>query len=160
MSLQKQAYLDWISCAASTTSTVDAACASASEVLTEKIETLTLDTPFEEEKIGTNAFGDCLRDTPPKMSDDQFNQWSVAPNLSAVASIPNDSGRLADNVPSAEEGSDVNLCPDEQPLTFGELMTLVQKGEPIPGVEELNIQATNTDPTESTRPVAKKPWET
>ena len=49
---------------------------------------------------------------------------------------------------------------EKYPASFAEIMELVQKGEPIPGVEELNIEPTNTEPTPSTRPPTKKPWET
>ena len=45
------------------------------------------------------------------------------------------------------------------PASFNELVELLQKGEPIPGVIELNIQPTNAYPTASARSCAKKPWE-
>ena len=45
------------------------------------------------------------------------------------------------------------------PASFSEIMELVQKGEQIPGVLDLNIEPTNALPTESVKPPAKKPWE-
>ena len=49
---------------------------------------------------------------------------------------------------------------EQYPASFAEIMELVQKGEPIPGVEELNIEPTNSEPTQCARLPSKKPWET
>ena len=49
---------------------------------------------------------------------------------------------------------------EKYPASFVEIMELVQKGEPIPGVEELNIEPTNSEPTQCPRLPSKKPWET
>ena len=47
----------------------------------------------------------------------------------------------------------------ESALSFAEIMELVQSGQPIPGVETLNIEATNQEPTTSSLPRILKPWE-
>lgn len=44
-------------------------------------------------------------------------------------------------------------------LGFSEIMELVTKGLPIPGVEALDIKPTGTELTESTQNRVKKPWE-
>ena len=46
------------------------------------------------------------------------------------------------------------------PLDFTELMGMIQRGEQIPGVEELNIEPTNSLPTLSQANSVRKPWET
>lgn len=45
------------------------------------------------------------------------------------------------------------------PASFSEIAKLIEKGEKIPGVEQLNIKPTNTEPTPSTHERVTKPWE-
>ena len=47
----------------------------------------------------------------------------------------------------------------EGTLSFSEVMEKVERGEKLPGVEELNIEATNSEITESQCQRVKKPWE-
>ena len=48
----------------------------------------------------------------------------------------------------------------QYPLDFTELMGMIQRGEQIPGVEDLNIEPTNSLPTLSQANSVRKPWET
>lgn len=52
-----------------------------------------------------------------------------------------------------------NSSEPSYPLSFYDLMWMIEKGEQIPGVEELDIGPTNEDPTASSICRKKKPWE-
>ena len=80
------------------------------------------------------------------------NQPIYCDSFSSVGQLEEPTGCISSEVHSEEH--------EKYPASFAEIMELVQKGEPIPGVEELNIEPTNTEPTPSTRPPTKKPWET
>ena len=48
---------------------------------------------------------------------------------------------------------------ESAPLSFSKVIEMVEKGEKLPGVEELNIEPTNSQVTESQCNRLKKPWE-
>ncbi|XP_070556791.1 uncharacterized protein [Ptychodera flava] len=62
--------------------------------------------------------------------------------------------------PEACSSSQVNETGPQYPSSFFDLLQKIEKGEPLPGVEELNIQPTNTSPLESTMDRKPKPWQT
>ncbi|XP_069465022.1 uncharacterized protein C6orf226 homolog [Ambystoma mexicanum] len=53
-----------------------------------------------------------------------------------------------------EEGDEDSSVP------FSEILQLVQSGQEIPGLQKLNINATQESPTASQMPRRSKPWET
>ena len=60
----------------------------------------------------------------------------------------------------ANEAKDIELASSPQyPESFQEIIDMVQKGLPLPGVEDLNIEPTNTPPTKPCASRLMKPWE-
>ena len=63
------------------------------------------------------------------------------------------------------EASQCNINSDSgedmvhDPLSFFDLLRLVERGEPIPGVAELCVEPTNDEPTPPTASRIRKPWE-
>nr|XP_006823248.1 PREDICTED: uncharacterized protein LOC102805027 [Saccoglossus kowalevskii] len=55
--------------------------------------------------------------------------------------------------------TDADAAGPQYPSSFFDLLQKIEKGEPLPGVEELNIQPTNTPATESSLATKMKPWE-
>ncbi|CAG03908.1 unnamed protein product [Tetraodon nigroviridis] len=45
------------------------------------------------------------------------------------------------------------------PLSFAEVMQLVQEGKEVPGVTKMDVQPTNQSPTPSRMERMRKPWE-
>ncbi|KAJ7341209.1 hypothetical protein JRQ81_005052 [Phrynocephalus forsythii] len=51
------------------------------------------------------------------------------------------------------------LPPLDSKVSFSEILRLVQTGQDIPGLQKLNITATNESPTPSQMAPKPKPWE-
>ena len=47
----------------------------------------------------------------------------------------------------------------QYPTSFSEIVKIIEKGDTVPGVEHLNIQPTNAEPTPSSMERVPKPWE-
>lgn len=63
---------------------------------------------------------------------------------------------------SEEEGQNSPADPPPAPDTsasFSEILHLIQSGQDIPGLQKLNISATNGSPTPSQMTQKPKPWE-
>ena len=61
----------------------------------------------------------------------------------------------ADIIADSEKGESKRAV-----LSFSDIVGLVESGDPIPGLEQLNIEPTNEMPTQSVIAKGKKPWET
>lgn len=59
-----------------------------------------------------------------------------------------------------ELGSNVEEGDEDSSVPFSEILHLVQTGQEIPGLQKLNISATQENPTASQMPRRSKPWET
>ena len=58
--------------------------------------------------------------------------------------------------------SDSNHTPEdaeESTLSFAEIMEYIEAGKPVPGLKQVDVDATNEQPTESVLAKKKKPWE-
>ena len=112
---------------------------------------------------------------------DQDSDESVEPEQHAFVPVHEESTEAAATNPEVDEQqlatnncleSDVDIlnldeackvsCDEDESdnLALSDLMELIHANKPIPGVKELNIQATNLPPTASQQDRKTKPWET
>ena len=84
---------------------------------------------------------------------------NLPPNLSeSTSGILFDACQL-DTITSDLTTSDPTSCdPPPYPTSFLEIMRLVESGQEIPGIENLDIKPTNAPPTESKMEPVTKPW--
>ena len=58
-----------------------------------------------------------------------------------------------------QERNNLVVSDNDQELSFAEIAELVQSGQPIPGLNTVEVLPTNQDPTPARLHRAKKPWE-
>lgn len=61
--------------------------------------------------------------------------------------------------PSTNQTAQTSAEAEESPLTFAEVMLLVQQGKEVPGVTKVDVKPTNQSPTASQMERILKPWE-
>ncbi|KAG8123142.1 hypothetical protein E2320_018615 [Naja naja] len=94
------------------------------------------------------------------MAGDQCCGLAFRRMESAVAETA--SGFPREGSASKEEGQNSPADPPPAPdtsVSFSEMLHLIQTGQDIPGLQKLNISATNGSPTPSQMTQKPKPWE-
>lgn len=142
-SLDKHSYLEWLNSSAS--ASAETPRVPDDDALLKEMSSLVLVQNIPQAE-GSDPTEDAQSDIP----DQSETEVQEGGDVEADSML---SGDARD--PSTPEKSSVA----SDALTFTQLMELVQAGKQIPGVEELNIEATNAAPTPSVKEAVKKPWE-
>ena len=161
--MDKQAYLQWLSHQKDlhkTTTLAKEETENKTSFLESSMQAIELadNSPKDVTSIGLSSL-DTGNENVPKSDNPKFsseNPTTLPTNQPVYCDSFSSVGQLEEK-PTDCSSSEAH---EKYPASFAEIMELVQKGEPIPGVEELNIEPTNTEPTRSTRLPTKKPWET